>query len=99
MTRETDLVKYVYDRDGNEIVSTNKATGAKFVSEYDRRGFLVERKCYVNNELSWVDQYKYETDQYGNWIKQVEYTYLPKYADDGFTPSAVTCRDITYYKE
>jgi len=96
---QTDSAKFVYDRDGNEIEYISKTDGERAVSTYNEHGFLTERKWYMNDKLESVDRYEYETDEYGNWIKQYETNYSEKYRELGFTPSRLVYRDITYYRQ
>jgi len=99
MIAESDSAKFVYDRDGNEIEYISKTDGERAVSTYNEHGFLTERKWYMNDKLESVDRYEYETDEYGNWIKQYETNYSEKYRELGFTPSRLVYRDITYYRQ
>jgi S1-C subfamily serine protease len=100
ISEDPDFGKFVYDRDGNLIEHTSKSDTdvSRDVSTYGRDGLLAETKWYRNDKLQWVSRYKYETDEYGNWIKQYESLYKPKYAELGFTPMSVVYREITYYR-
>ena len=83
-----------------EYISSNSKRGVvRFVFTYGGDRFLAERKVYLNNKLDAVHRYEYETDEYGNWIKQSDTIFGPEYSEYGFTPSSVVYRDITYYRQ
>jgi len=76
----------------------NKEFTDKAVTSYDSKGNIKEFSCYKSDgTLSLKDEYSYEYDSVGNWIKQIQYHWVIGWSEFRLIPLTVTRREIDYY--
>ena len=67
---------------------------------YDSRGNRKEYFCYENDGTLYLkDEFVYEFDSIGNWIKQIQNHWVTGWGEFKLTPLSVTRRKIDYYHE
>jgi len=105
--RNTTLQKYTSTLEANTIydgrwnITEEEADPSnpdeKRTYWYDSNDRCTDERRYKNGQLTASYKYQYETDDYGNWVKQLVNISLPEYPESGFTPIAIRYREITYY--
>jgi hypothetical protein len=88
-----------FDLDGRVIESHEYGLGkdSKDVTSYDADGFEHERRGYFDGKLLSISRFSYETDAYGNWIKQMEESHWIEDPEDVWKPSSMFIRKIEYF--
>lgn len=82
-----------------ETIDFNGQRGVlKTVRTFDRNTWKTEETTYFDGSLGFVERYRYDVDEQGNWVKRYQTTYSSKHSELGFTPAMVVYREIRYYE-
>lgn len=85
---------YKYDKKGNkineEMYNSEGGLIAKWLSKYNRKGLAEEESYYYSDgSLNSKENYSYEFDEKGNWIRQIIH--------ENDQPRYIVIREIVYY--
>lgn len=97
---DSGIGTFVYDNFGKILESSLPTDSGQWrtVYSYDRNGFEIESKEYLNEKISKVRRYTYEIDSNGNWTKRFLTLYDSRWSSIGYVPTSVVYRDITYFE-
>lgn len=97
-------LRYVYKYSGNqreELMYTAEGTlNQRSLVVLDDKGNTIEQTLFETRDGSvrLRQQYKYEFDSHGNWIKRTEQRFVTKDGRETLEPHSVYYRTISYYK-
>lgn len=96
-------LRYVYRYKGRQreelAYSDDGSLNQKYLYTLDDKGNEVEQVIYEprDNSVKAKESYSYEFDAQGNWTKRVTSEWKVKDGKEGFRPSSVDYRTITYH--
>ncbi len=96
-------LRYVYNYKGNQkeelVYSADGSLNQKYLYTLDDKGNEVEEVIYEtkDNSVRSKYSYSYEFDAKGNWTKRVSSKWGTKDGKEGYQPSSVYYRTLTYY--
>ena len=69
----------------------------KTVRTVDSNGWRRDETVYFEGKVGYINRYRYEMDDRGNWIKRYSTMYLSNHPELGFTPAQIVYRAIRYF--